>query len=131
VALDGVTTEAVRLAAHMAWVDDHVHTAELEAIRAFVATRVVATDHALAERLVARALEQPLAPSDLQLSISTIHAVGSHRQHRLTVRLLAQVAAADGALDPRELAFVNEVGAGLGIGAEELADLLAGRTAEV
>lgn len=125
VALDGVTTEAVRLAVQMARIDDDIHAAELEAIRTFILTRIEPSDQAFAARVMEQALERPLAPSDQQLAIDTIKAVGSHRQYRTTVLLLVRVAAADGAIEPRERAFVEVVAVGLGVPREEVAEILA------
>lgn len=115
-----VVDQGALLALKMAEVDGEISSVERDVVRRFILTEGRDLDPLEADRALARAEGSLDNPIQVENAIEGLRALSSEEQRQLLVDLFVDVAQADGAIRDEEVAFMERVGAQLGLTSDDV-----------
>lgn len=120
-----VIDQGALLALKMASVDGEIVEVEREAVRRFIVAEARDLDAEQAEAALLRAEHGLDNPIQVENAIEGLRALGSEEQRQSLIDLFVAVAQADGEIRDEEVAFMERVGAQLGLSPADVARRIA------
>lgn len=120
-----VIDQGALLALKMAEVDGEIHEAEREVVLRFILDEARDLDESEASVALARAEGSLDNPIQVENALEGLRALSSEEQRQALVDLLVAVARADGEIHDQEIAFMERVGAQLGLSPADVARRIA------